>query len=104
MVTDGAILCVDAQKGLMETQRAFIKDRLLGTRIPFMALAITHLDLIPKENRDRQVAYIMGVLKGMKIDMPVFITNDVEMPSKMFEDRMGVDKIQSIIARWSANP
>ena len=104
MVTDGAILCVDAQKGLMETQRAFIKDRLLGTRIPFMALAITHLDLIPKENRDRQVAYIMGVLKGMKIDMPVFITNDVEMPSTMFEDRMGVDKIQSLIARWSANP
>lgn len=104
MVTDGAILCVDAQKGLMETQRAFIKDRLLGTKVPFMALAITHLDLIPKENRDRQVAYIMGVLKGMKIDMPVFITNDVEMPSNMFEDRMGVDRIQSIIARWSANP
>lgn len=104
MVTDGAILCVDAQKGLMETQRAFIKDRLLGTKVPFMALAITHLDLIPKENRDRQVAYIMGVLKGMKIDMPVIIANDVEMPSNMFEDRIGVDKLQTIIARWSANP
>lgn len=104
MVTDGAILCVDAHKGLMETQRAFIKDRLLGTRVPFMALAITHLDLISKENRDRLIAYIMGVLKGMKIDMPVFITNDVEMPSNMFEDRMGVDKLQSLIARWSANP
>lgn len=103
METDGAILCVDAQKGLMETQRAFIKDRLLGTKVPFMALAITHLDLIPKENRDRQVAYIMGVLKGMKIEMPVFITNEVEMPSNMFEDKIGVEKLQSIIGRWSAN-
>lgn len=103
METDGAILCVDAQKGLMETQRAFIKDRLLGTKVPFMALAITHLDHISKENRDRQVAYIIGVLRGMKIEMPVFITNKVEMPSDMFDDKIGVDKIQSIIARWSAN-
>lgn len=103
METDGAILCVDAQKGLMETQRAFIKDRLLGTKVPFMALAITHLDLISKENRDRQVAYIIGVLRGMKIEMPVVITNKVEMPSEMFDDKIGMDKIQSIITRWSAN-
>lgn len=104
MVTDGAVLCVDAQKGLMETQRAFIKDRLLRTKVPHMALAITHLDMIEKENRDRQVAYIMGVLKGLKLDMPVIITNDVEMPTNMFDDKIGIDKLRSLIARWCANP
>ena len=104
MVTDGAVLCVDAQKGLMETQRAFIKDRLLGTKIPYIALAITHLDLISMENRDRMVAYIMGILKGMKIEMPVFIVNEVEMPSDMFEDKVGIDKLKDLIVRWSKNP
>ena len=103
MMTDGAVLCVDAQKGLMETQRAFIKDRLVATKVPFMALAITHLDLISKENRDTQVGYILSVLKSMNVDMPFIIANDVELPSDSFAGNMGVDKLKELLARWSAN-
>lgn len=103
MATDGAVLCVDAQKGLMETQRAFIKDRLMATKVPFMALVITHLDLISMENRDRQVAYFIGELKQMKIEMPIFIANDVEMPSGHFANCLGIDNLKMLLARWSAN-
>lgn len=104
MVTDGAVICVDAQKGLMETQRAFIKDRIVSRKVPYMAIAITHLDLIAKENRDRQVLYIISALRAMNLDMPIVITNDVEMPSEQFKDILGIDKLKELISRWSANP
>lgn len=104
MVTDGAVICVDAQKGLMETQRAFIKDRLVSHKVPYMVIAITHLDLIAKENRDRQVLYIISALRAMNLDMPIVIANDVEMPSEQFKDILGIDKLKELISRWSANP
>lgn len=104
MVTDGAVICVDAQKGLMETQRAFIKDRIVSRKVPYMAIAITHLDLIAKENRDRQVLYIISALRAMNLDMPIVIANDVEMPSEQFKDILGTDKLKELISKWSANP
>lgn len=104
MVTDGAVICVDAQKGLMETQRAFIKDRIISRKVPYMVIAITHLDLISKENRDRQVLYIISALRAMNLDMPVVIANDVEMPSEQFKDILGTDRLKELISKWSANP
>ncbi len=104
MVTDGAVICVDAQKGLMETQRAFIKDRIVSRKVPYMAIAITHLDLIAKENRDRQVLYIISALRAMNLDMPIVIANDVEMPSEQFKDILGTDRLKELISKWSANP
>lgn len=104
MVTDGAVICVDAQKGLMETQLAFIKDRIVSRKVPYMAIAITHLDLIAKENRDRQVLYIISALRAMNLDMPIVIANDVEMPSEQFKDILGTDMLKELISKWSANP
>lgn len=104
LATEGAVLCLDAQKGVMETQTAFIRDRLLAPRIPFMALAITHLDLVEEEKRDRQVTFIMAALKRLRIDMPVVITNDVAMPSDRYASLVGLEKLRTLIARWSVNP
>lgn len=104
LATEGAVLCLDAQKGVMETQIAFIRDRLLAPRMPFMALALTHLDLVEKDKRDRQVTFIMAALKRLKIDMPVVITNDVEMPSDRYASLVGLEKLRAIMARWSVNP
>lgn len=103
MSTDGAVLCIDAQKGLMETQRAFIKDRLLRIHLPYMALVITHLDLVPEEKRDRQVLYIIGSIESMKLKMPVMIANSIPMPSKQFDNVQGIENIKGLLTRWSAN-
>lgn len=104
MVTDGAVVCVDAQKGIMLSQEAFIRDRLLSPKVPFVAVAITHLDLVKEENRDRVVAFIIAKLRSMKADIPVVITNDVGMPSDRFVKLIGVDKLRAMIIAWKNNP
>lgn len=104
MATDGAVLCLDAQKGIMETQAAFIRDRLLAPRIPFMVLAITHMDLIEESRRERQLSFIMASLKKLNVDMPVVITNDVSLPSNRYASLVGIEKLRALLARWSVNP
>ncbi len=104
MVTDGGVICLDVQKGLMQTQRQFIADRLLGPKIPFLCLALTHLDLIEEKNRDKVVVGIVAALKGMNVNVPFVITNDVTMPSENFKEHIGLDKLRRIMSGWSANP
>lgn len=104
MVTDGAVVCIDAQKGVTMTQETFITDRLLSPKVPFIAIAITHLDLIIKENRDRVIANIIGKLRTMKASLPVVITNDVEMSSDTFSKIVGIDKLRRLMSSWKNNP
>lgn len=101
MIADGVVVCVDAQKGIMLTQETFIQDRLLSPKVPYVALAITHLDLVDEKNRDRVVASIIGKLKLMKVSLPVVITNDVTLPSDQFKDIVGTDKLGKILEGWS---
>lgn len=105
MTTDGAVICLDVQKGIMETQRAFIRDRLLAPKIPFLAVALTHLDLIPTERRERQILFIQAQLKQLGANIPVIVPADVEIPN--YENlgvAVGIDKLRSLLAAWSANP
>lgn len=104
MIADGAVVCIDAQKGIMLSQEAFIRDRLLSPKIPFVAIAVTHLDLVDKQNRDRVIASIYAKLKDMKVMLPVIVTNDVEMPSDKFTGIVGIDKLRSLLCAWRANP
>lgn len=101
MAADGAVICLDAQKGLMETQIAFIKDRLLAPKVPYIALALTHLDLIAEENRDKVILNIFARLKSLKIEMPVFIANDITTTSGKFADITGLDKLKALLSAWS---
>lgn len=104
MLTDAAVLCIDAQKGLTMTQRAFIVDRLYSTKVPFMAIALTHLDMVELGSRDRVIALLKANLKELKVEMPIIVTNDVELPSDNFKEILGLDKLRSLIAHWTANP
>lgn len=104
MIADGAVVCVDAQKGIMQTQAAFILDRILAPKVPYIAVAVTHLDCVPLENRDRVLGAIIASLKGLNVEMPVIVTNDVKMPSDRYADLVGLDKIRALLKRWSHNP
>lgn len=104
MIADGAVVCVDAQKGIMQTQAAFINDRLLSPKIPYVAVAVTHLDCVPEENRDKVMGAIIASLKGMKVEMPVVVTNDVPMPSGRYQNLVGIDRLRDLLKRWSNNP
>lgn len=104
MIADGAVVCVDARKGITLTQEAFILDRILSPKIPFVAIAITFLDMIEEKNRDRVVASIIGKLKLMKVECPMVITSDVTMPSDSFANLVGIPRLKSILLEWRKNP
>ena len=60
---ESAIITVSAAQPLSLSEKLFIEQRLIANRTPFLALAITRLDLVPEKERDIQVEYIINKLK-----------------------------------------
>lgn len=98
--SDGAIIAVSAAAPLSLTEKAFIEERLLSRKTPFVMLVITKLDTIRKKERASVVEYIKNKLKSWKMDIPVFIPQQVEFEDNRFDDIMGLDKIRDNILSW----
>lgn len=101
---DGAIITISATAALSLTEKLFIEERLLARKIPFLLLAVTKLDLVPKEERARVIRYIKTKLKDWGMDIPVCVPNAVEMDSHEFDDIIGMDKIKQRIQQWITYP
>ena len=54
-------------KLLSITEREFIRKKLLSRNIPFMAIALTHMDQVPAEERVNVIDYRYKQLEGMKL-------------------------------------
>lgn len=104
LCADAAIITISATHPLSLTEQSFIKQKILSTKVPFVALAITKLDEIKKEERDSVIRYIKKKLKSLKIDMPIVIADDsIDLPSDEFEAIVGVDKLKALLKIWLLN-
>ncbi len=101
---DGAIITISATAALSLTEKLFIEERILARKIPFLLLAVTKLDLVPKEERADVVCYIKTKLKDWGMDIPVCVPYAVEMDSHEFDDIIGMDKIKQRIQQWITYP
>ena len=101
---DGAIITISAAAALSLTEKLFIEERLLARKIPFLFLAVTKLDLVPKEERAGVIRYIKSKLKDWGMDIPVYVPYTVEMDSHEFDDIIGMDKIKQRIRQWIIYP
>lgn len=105
LATDGAIICMDVQRGVLESQKAFIRDKILSAKVPFVAIALTHLDVIAPERRERQILYIVAELKRMNANVPVLIPSEVNVPSlKGVQIVTGINSLRSMLASWATSP
>lgn len=96
---------MDVQRGVLESQKAFIRDKILSAKVPFVAVALTHLDVIAPERRERQILYIIAELKSMNANVPVLIPSDVNVPSvKGLQIVTGIKALRSVLASWASNP
>lgn len=102
--TDGAIINISATSPLSLTEREFILQRILKRKTPFSIVIVNKLDLIPFEQRNGVVQYIRELLKINKMDIPVYIPSDVEMPDSTFDNIKGLDKVKSAIEGWANDP
>lgn len=102
--SDGAIITVTATSALSESERAFIEERLLRRKIPFMMLIVTKLDLVPYEERSAVLNYIKNKLMLWNAGIPVFVPYDVELPEAVPGVGVGMDSVKAQILGWISDP
>lgn len=102
--TDGAIINISATSPLSMTEKEFILQRILKRKTPFSLIVINKLDLVPIEQRNGIVQYIKNVLELNKMNIPVYIPSDIEMPDSTYDSIKGLDKIKNLIESWANDP
>lgn len=102
--TDGAIIAISAMAVLSNTERLFIKQRIVERKTPFAMLVITKLDQVNIAERCKVVKHVMDVLSLNKFDIPVYIPYKVEMPDSTYDSIMGLDTVKDAIISWIENP
>ena len=101
---DAAIINLNAAAALSMTEKEFILQRILKRKTPFSMIVVNKLDLVKKEERNGVIQYIKNVLALNKMNIPVYIPSDVEMPDETYTNIQGLDVIRKVVAEWSADP
>lgn len=102
--SDAAVMAISAASPLSLTEQSFIKQKILSTKIPFMALVITKLDEVKIEERDNVIRFIKKKLTSLNIDLPIVVADDnVKMPTDEFKSIVGVDKLKALLKIWISN-
>lgn len=102
--TDGAVIALNATAALSNSEKIFIKNRILSRKTPFTLIIVNKLDLVKKDERNKVIKYIKDVLALNKMDIPVYIPYDIEMPDATYESIIGMDKVMAAIAGWTHAP
>lgn len=102
--TDGAVIALNATAALSNSEKIFIKNRILSRKTPFTLIIVNKLDLVKKDERNKVIKYIKDVLALNKMDIPVYIPYDIEMSDATYESIIGMDKVMTAIVGWIHTP
>lgn len=101
---DAAVITVSAREVLSMSEKLFIEQRLITRKTPYLMLILTKLDQVKLEERKRVISYVKNQLKNWKMDIPVFVPYDVELPDEEFASIVGMDKVKQCMQEWSIDP
>lgn len=102
--TDGAVIALNATAALSNSEKIFIKNRILSRKTPFTLIIVNKLDLVKKDERNKIIKYIKDVLALNKMNIPVYIPYDIEMPDDTYDSIIGMDKVMNAIVSWIYTP
>ena len=98
---DAAIVTVSATKILSLTEQEFIRHKIMSRGIPFVAIALTQMDMIAPQEREQILTYLYKKLESLKITIPVFVADDnIEIPGDKYQNLIGFDKFKSLVISW----
>lgn len=104
---DAAIIAIDANKALSQTEQLFIQQKIMSRGVPFVALAVTKLDLVNPNERVKVLSFLLNRLKTLKISMPIIVVNTIDIPDfdsiKTTNIQIGIDKLKGLVVAWMAN-
>lgn len=102
--TDGAIIALNATALLSNSEKLFIRNRILSRKIPFTLIIVNKLDLVRKEERNKVLNYLEKSLALNKMEIPVYVPYDLDMPDDTYKNIVGMDKVMNAVVRWINNP
>lgn len=105
---DAAIIAIDATKALSQTEQLFIQQKIMSRGVPFVALAVTKLDLVNPNERVEVLSYLLRRLENLKISIPIIVAdNTIDIPDfnsiKAANIQIGIDKLKGLVVAWMAN-
>lgn len=106
---DAAIITISADKAISLTEELFIKQKIMSRSVPFVALAVTKLDLVDEKDRAGIISYLISKLKLMKLSIPIIIPDDtINIPGLIKTDDFavlfGIDQFRKMVMAWMTNP
>lgn len=101
---DGVIIAIDANRALSLSEKTFIEERLLARKLPFMMIIVTKLDQVRANERATILQYIKSRLQSWKMDIPVFVPDDIDIPGEKYFDIVGMEKVKHEMESWIASP
>lgn len=102
--TDGAVIALNATAALSNSEKIFIKNRILSRKTPFTLIIVNKLDLVKKDERNKIIKYIKDVLTLNQMNIPVYIPYNIEMSDTTYESFIGMDKVMNAIVGWIHTP
>ena len=102
--TDGAVIALNATAALSNSEKIFIKNRILSRKTPFTLIIVNKLDLVKKDERNKIIKYIKDVLALNKMNIPIYIPYETEMPDDTYDSIIGMDKVMTAIVGWIHTP
>lgn len=102
---DAAIITISADKILSLTEQTFIRHKIMSRGIPFVAIALTKLDLINEEDRCKVISFLFKKLESLKIKVPVIIASDeeLEIPNLNCPVAIGFESLKAMIVAWMSH-
>ena len=101
---DAAIINLNATAALSLTEKEFILNRILKRKTPFSMIVVNKLDLVPLKERSGIIKYIKDILTLNKMNIPVYIPLDIEMPDDTCANIQGLNIVRNVVAGWASDP
>ena len=104
LTCDAAVIAISATSPFSLSEKLFVEQRLFSHKIPFLMVVITKLDTIKQSERAGVINYIKSKLQTLKVDIPIFISDETYKTDDFDSNFAGIDKIREQIILWKNNP
>ena len=99
---DAVLIAISATMPFSQTEKAFIEQHILSKEIPHIAVVLTRLDQVKKNERVSIVKYIKNKLTDWKFDIPLIVPQEMILDTS-YSDISGINQLKKLLEKWSAN-
>ena len=105
MGADAAVIVISATKPFSLTEQQFIRQKVMSRQVPFVAVALTQLDLVNIKEREGVVDFLQRKLESLKMSVPLFVADDnIRFSDVRYQSLVGMQRLRNIVTGWLRHP